>query len=119
MKSFAKLREDMVNYNHTNQHWQQRHDTEGHAFKGEHPHLIIKGARPHVDYDALEAGKRLHVYMHGTPTKAIPRGHVRREIKFNPGNTDHPFVHKDDNTPVKHADYVEFKGREVHAHYKK
>ena len=119
MKSFAKLREDMVNYNHTNQHWQRRHDSEGHAFKDEHPHLIIKDAKPYVDHDAHEAGKRVQVYMHGTPTKSVPAGHVKRAIKFNPGNTEHPFVHRDDNSPVTKAHYVEFKGREVHAHYKK
>jgi hypothetical protein len=71
-----------------------------------------------VDHDAHEAGKRVYAYMHGTPARSVPAGHTKRPIKFQPGNTEHPFVHKDDNTPVKHADYVEFHGREVHAHYK-
>jgi len=119
MKTFRQFSEDMVNYNHTNQHWQLRHDSEGHGLKGEHPHVILKGARPHVDHDAHEAGKRVYAYMHGTPAKSVPAGHNKRPIKFQPGNAEHPFVHKDDNTPVKHADYVEFHGREVHAHYKK
>lgn len=119
MKTFLSfIEEDMVNYNHVNQHWQLRHDAEGHGFKSEHPHLILKDAKPHVDYDALEAGKRVHAYIHGTPTKSIPAGHSKREIKFNPGNTDHPFIHKDDGSPVTHAHYVEFNGKTVHAHYK-
>jgi hypothetical protein len=119
MKSFLTyIEEDMVNYNHVNQHWQLRHDSEGHGFKSEHPHLILKDGRPHVDYDAHEAGKRVHAYIHGTPAKSIPAGHTKREIKFNPGNLDHPFIHKDDNSPVTHAHYVEFNGKTVHAHYK-
>jgi hypothetical protein len=118
MIPFKEFSEEMVNYNHTNQHWQIRHDAPGHIFKGEHPHVILKDAKPHVDYDAHDEGKRVYAYMHGTPTKETPKNTVRRAIKFT-GNTEHPFVHKDDGTPVKHAHYVEFKGREVHAHYKK
>jgi hypothetical protein len=119
MKTFRQIREDMVNYNHTNQHWQLRHDSEGHGLKAEHPHVILKDASPHVDYDAHEAGKRVYTYMHGTPTKAVPKGHIKREIKFVRGDIEHPFVHVDDNSPVKHAHYVEFHGNKVHAHYKK
>jgi hypothetical protein len=119
MMTFRQMLEDMVNYNHTNQHWQVRHDSPGHVFKGEHPHVILKNAKPHVDHDAHEEGKRVYAYMHGTPTKETPQNTIKRAIKFNPGNTEHPFVHKDDGTPVKHAHYVEFHGREVHAHYKK
>lgn len=119
MKTFRQMREDMVNYNHTNQHWQLRHDSEGHGLKGEHPHVILKDARPHVDHDAHEAGKRVYAYMHGTPAKSVPAGHVKREIKFVRGDAEHPFVHKDDGTPVKNAHYVEFHGSQVHAHYKK
>jgi hypothetical protein len=117
MMSFLEFAEEMVNYNHTNQHWQVR--SNAHIFKGEHPHVILKDAKPYVDHDAHEEGKRVYAYMHGTPTKESPKNTIKRAIKFNPGNTEHPFVHKDDGTPVKHAHYVEFHGREVHAHYKK
>ncbi len=119
MKSFsAFVQEDMVNYNHTNQQWQLRHDDKGHGFKSEHSRVILKDAVPHVDHDAHEAGKRVYAYMHGTPVKSIPEKHKKREIKFNPNNIDHPFIHKDDHSPVTHANYVEFDGRNVYAHYK-
>ena len=118
MKTFKQIREDMVNYNHTTQSWQIRHDTAGHAFRVEKSHVIIKDAKPHVNHDAHEAGKKIYAYMHGTPVTSVPKGHKKREIKFNAGNTEHPFSHKDDNSPVTHADYVEFKGRQAHAHYK-
>jgi hypothetical protein len=109
MKTFKQIREDMVNYNHTTQSWQIRHDTTGHAFKVEKSHVILKDAKPHVNHDAHEAGKKIYAYMHGTPVPSVPKGHKKREIKFS---------HKDDNSPVTHANYVEFKGREAHAHYK-
>jgi hypothetical protein len=118
MKTFLKLREEMVNYNHTNQHWQIRHNAVGHTFKKEQSHVILKDAKPHVDHEARDEGKKVHTYMNGTPVASIPKGHTKREIKFNAGNTEHPFIHKDDNSPVTRANYVEFKGRQVYAHYK-
>jgi hypothetical protein len=118
MKTFLKLREEMVNYNHTNQHWQIRNDTVGHTFKNEQSHVILKDAKPHVDHEAHEAGKKVHTFMHGTPVTLVPKDHTKREIKFNAGNTDQPFIHKDDSSPVIRANYVEFKGRQVYAHYK-
>jgi hypothetical protein len=119
MKSFLEfIDEDKINYNHTNQHWQVRDDKDQH-FKYERPHVIIKQAQPHVDHDAHEAGKRVHVFMKGDKADHVPTGHHKREIKFNRGNLDHPFIHADDSSPVHHADYVEFHHNKVYAHYKK
>jgi hypothetical protein len=122
MKTFKQFFiEDVVNYNHHNQAWQVRGDSEHYPFKGEHKHVIMKDVEPHVDYDAHESGKRLYAYLKGNHTKDVPTSatHKQRPIKFQKDNIDHPFVHTDDNSPVKKAHYVEFKGNSVIAHYKK
>ena len=122
MKTFKQfINEDKVNYNHHNQAWQIRGDEEHHPFKDERKHVILKDVKPHVDHDAHESGKRVYAYLKGNHTKDAPthKTHTQRTVKFQKDNTHAPYVHSDDNSPVHKADYVEFNGSSVTAHYKK
>lgn len=120
MKTFKQfINEELVNYNHTTSSWQVRHDKTK-IMKYEHPSVFMKHVSPHVDYDAHEDGKRVYAYLQGTESKKPNlTNHTKREVKFNRGSLDKPFVHADDNSKVEKADYVEFKGNKVHAYYKK
>ena len=115
------IREEKINYNHTNQQWQVRGDDEHHTFKSEHPKVVIKHAEPHVDHDAHESGKKVYAYLKGKVVDKHPdlSKHHARTVKFNRGNIDHPFSHEDDNSPVNKADYVVFHKNKVTAYYKK
>jgi len=113
--------EDKVNYNHHNQSWQVRGDEDHHPFKHEQKHVILKNVEHHVDHDAHADGKKLYAYLKGHHTKDVPthKTHTQRPVKFQKDNIHTPFVHSDDNSPMHKADYVEFKGSSVTAHYKK
>ena len=120
MKSFkGYVKEEKVNYNHFTKEWQVRGDEPHHPFKYQQGRIILKGVKPNVDADAYEGKKSLYAYLQGTPTKDLPANHRQRLVKFQKDNPEVPFVHADDNTPVTHADYVEFHGNRVIAHYKK
>lgn len=109
--------EDKVNYNHFKQNWQVRDDEDLH-FKYDTKHIILKKAEPYIDDEAHYGGSKLYVYMKGDKVSSIPNSYTKREIKFNRGNIDHPFLHSDDNTAFKKSDYVEFNSNKVYAYYK-
>ena len=116
MYTFKQFAEDVINYNHHSTSWQVR-DNDTKRMKYDNPHVIIKSAKPHIDYDAHEEGKRVYAYMKGDVVKSADlSNHTKREIKFNKGSLDKPFVHADDNSKVEKADYVEFKSNKVHAY---
>lgn len=112
------MQEEKINYNHFTKEWQVRGDEDHHPFKYQQSRVVLQGAKPYVDQGAHEGGKKLYAYLQGKVAKDIPKGHIRRGLTFQPGNLDHPFVHSDDGSPVTHADYVEFTGKNVVAHYK-
>lgn len=118
---FEFLNEDKVNYNHHNQSWQVRSDDAHHSFKHETKNIILKNAKPHIDHEAQESGKKLHAFIQGNHTKDQPtsKTHNQRHIKFKKSELHSGFVHADDNSPVHHADYVEFNNNHAIAHYKK
>lgn len=110
--------EDMVNYNFVNQAWQVRNDNQ--AFKYEDKKVVLRNAKPHVDHEAHHQGKKVYAYIKGDiERKPDLSKHEKREVRFNKGSLDKPFIHTDDSSKMHHADYVEFHGNKVHAYYKR
>ena len=122
MLTFAEfLNEDKVNYNPHTQAWQVRGDSDNHPFKHEQKQVMLKNAAPYIDHDAHESGKMLHAFIKGYHTKDRPTSstHTQRHIKFEKSDVHPGFVHVDDNSPVRKADYIEFNNKHAIAHYKK
>lgn len=117
---FICFSEEKINYNHTNQHWQVRGDDTHHSFKHELSKVILKDAKPYVDHDAHESGKRVYAYLQGNVVKKTPDLSAHRElsVKFNRGDLESPFIHAHDNSPVRKADYVVFDKNKIRAYYK-
>lgn len=117
MKTFKHfISEDLVNYNYFKKNWQVRDDN-SHHFKYESKHIILKNVKPYVDDEAHYAGNKIYVYMRGDKVNAIPKTSHKREIKFNRGDIDNPFIHSDDNTIFKNSEYVEFIDNKIYAYY--
>lgn len=116
-----QIREEKVNYNNHTVAWQVRGDDDKHTFKDERERVVLHNVKPHVDHDAHAAGKKVYAYLKGKISHDEPdeKEHTSHPVKFNPGNTQHPFVHATTGEPLHHADYVVFHKKQVTAFHKK
>ncbi len=120
MRIYDIISEEKVNYNFRNQHWQIRSDDSDNAFLSEVPKIILQDARPYVDYDAHEEGKKVYAYLQGTVVTDPPdfSEYTAYPIKFVKDELSHPFVYIHNNRPVKRADYIVFDKNTVTAYLK-
>ena len=107
--------EDNVHYNHHKQMWQVRHD-DTLAFKYQQYEVLLKDPKPHVDFDRYEDGRQVYAFLNGNVMSA--RGFDiskfnQRPIRFQPNNTETPFVFSDTGEPFTGADYVYFNKNKV------
>lgn len=120
LKELMLMLEAKTNYNNHTKHWQVRGDDDKHTFKHEKPKVILKDAKPHVDHDAHDEGKKVFAYMKGHEVHHEPdlSKHTSHPVKFQ-RNSVHPFVHGHTGAPFHGADYVVHDEHGTTAYHKK